>query len=212
MTKKCPGHDKTVSTLPCVLLSKRLGPLLITGDLNGHVGEKTDGFDNVHGGFGYGERNEDGNRILEFAESHGFCLLNTYFRKRLEHLIIYKSGPSATQIDFSAVKQKHRRLFKNVKVIPGESCFVFQLFKTTKHNNDIFECRRVSSVAKSTMSRAVTQWLGSKTVGHETCVDLLLEHYVKNVLIPNLSTMVSTSDSKLKCFFGNKFTPLHCSA
>ncbi|ESO08550.1 hypothetical protein HELRODRAFT_190766 [Helobdella robusta] len=91
-------------------------------DLNGHVGEKTDGFDNVHGGFGYGKRNEDGNRILEFAESHGFCLLNTYFRKRLEHLITYKSGPSATQIDFFAVKQPHRRLFKNVKVIPGESC------------------------------------------------------------------------------------------
>ncbi|ESN91079.1 hypothetical protein HELRODRAFT_182336 [Helobdella robusta] len=50
-------------------------------NLNGHVEEKTDGFDNVHGGFGYGKRNEDGNRILEFAESHGFCLLNTYFRK-----------------------------------------------------------------------------------------------------------------------------------
>ncbi|ESO08344.1 hypothetical protein HELRODRAFT_169155 [Helobdella robusta] len=84
-------------------------------DLNGHVGKKTNGLDNVHGGFGYGERNEDGNRILEFAESHGFCLLNTYFRKRLEHLITYKSGPSATQIDFFAVKQQHRRLFKNVK-------------------------------------------------------------------------------------------------
>ncbi|ESN91345.1 hypothetical protein HELRODRAFT_165369 [Helobdella robusta] len=41
-------------------------------------------FENVHGGFGYGERNEDGNRILEFAESHGFCLLNTYFRQRIK--------------------------------------------------------------------------------------------------------------------------------
>ncbi|ESO10208.1 hypothetical protein HELRODRAFT_190408 [Helobdella robusta] len=94
------------------------------GNLNGHVGEKTDGFDNVHGGFGYGKRNEDGNRILEFAESHWFCLLNTYFRKRLEHLITYKSGPSAMQIDFFAVKQQHRRLFKYVKVIPGESYFL----------------------------------------------------------------------------------------
>ncbi|ESN91364.1 hypothetical protein HELRODRAFT_165393 [Helobdella robusta] len=58
--------------------------MLIRCDLNGHVGEKTDGFDNVHRGFGYGERNEDGNRILEFAVSHGFCLLNPYFRKRPE--------------------------------------------------------------------------------------------------------------------------------
>ncbi|ESO03515.1 hypothetical protein HELRODRAFT_184272 [Helobdella robusta] len=60
-----------------------VGILSENRDLNGHVGEKIDGFDNVHGGFGYGERNEDGNRILEFAERHGFCLLNTY-RKRMK--------------------------------------------------------------------------------------------------------------------------------
>ncbi|ESO00275.1 hypothetical protein HELRODRAFT_192637 [Helobdella robusta] len=117
---------KIQNGLSMVLRLGTLNPLpksetiLIGGDLNGHVGEKTDGLDNVHGGFGYGERNEDGNRMLEFAESHGFCLLNTYFRKRLEHFITYKSGPSATQIDFFAVKQQHRKLFKNVKVIPGE--------------------------------------------------------------------------------------------
>ncbi|ESO10241.1 hypothetical protein HELRODRAFT_190418 [Helobdella robusta] len=113
-----------------VLGIKRINSRLI--ELNGHVGEKTDGFDNVHGGFGYGKRNEDGNRIFEFAESHGFCLLNIYFRKRLEHLITYKSGPSATQIDFFAVKQPHRRLFKNVKVIPGESCIL-----AGAHINDV---------------------------------------------------------------------------
>ncbi|ESO00276.1 hypothetical protein HELRODRAFT_83374, partial [Helobdella robusta] len=52
----------TISTIP------KSETILIGGDLNGHVGEKTDGLDNVHGGFGYGERNEDGNRMLEFAE------------------------------------------------------------------------------------------------------------------------------------------------
>ncbi|ESO05780.1 hypothetical protein HELRODRAFT_77621, partial [Helobdella robusta] len=71
----------TISTIP------KSETILIGDDLYGHVGEKTDGFDNVHGGFGYGERNKEGNRILEFTESHGFCLLNTYFRERLEHLI-----------------------------------------------------------------------------------------------------------------------------
>ncbi|ESO07529.1 hypothetical protein HELRODRAFT_75758, partial [Helobdella robusta] len=55
-----------ISTIP------KSETILIGGDLNGHVGEKTDDIDNVHGGFGYGERNKDGNRILEFAESHGF--------------------------------------------------------------------------------------------------------------------------------------------
>jgi len=31
--------------------------LYIGGDFNGHIGAKPDGYDTVHGGFGYGERN-----------------------------------------------------------------------------------------------------------------------------------------------------------
>ena len=31
--------------------------LLICGDLNGHVGSEIDGFEGVHGGFGFGKRN-----------------------------------------------------------------------------------------------------------------------------------------------------------
>ncbi|ESO05995.1 hypothetical protein HELRODRAFT_160100 [Helobdella robusta] len=88
--------------------------------------------------------NSHGKRILEFAESHGFCLLNTYFRKRLEHLITCKSGPSATQIDFFAVKQPHRRLFKNVKVIPGESCLKFELLLKS---NEPIDCSIISGLS-----------------------------------------------------------------
>ncbi|XP_021846821.1 uncharacterized protein [Spinacia oleracea] len=41
--------------------------LIIGGDLNGHVGSSRDGFESIHGGLGYGERNEAGNAILDFA-------------------------------------------------------------------------------------------------------------------------------------------------
>ncbi|ESN94366.1 hypothetical protein HELRODRAFT_164197 [Helobdella robusta] len=41
---------------------------LVCGDLNGHVGEKTNGFHGVYGGFGYRSQNEDCVQILEFAE------------------------------------------------------------------------------------------------------------------------------------------------
>ena len=41
--------------------------IILGGDLNGHVGETTSGYDNVHGGFGYGVRNAEGERILEFG-------------------------------------------------------------------------------------------------------------------------------------------------
>jgi len=51
--------------------------LFIGGDLNGHVGLSRYGFDSVHGGFGFGERNEPGNLILDFALSYDLILTNT---------------------------------------------------------------------------------------------------------------------------------------
>ncbi|KAK6734718.1 hypothetical protein RB195_018110 [Necator americanus] len=41
--------------------------LLIGGDFNGHVGSRKDGFENCHGGYGFGARNDDLLRILEYA-------------------------------------------------------------------------------------------------------------------------------------------------
>ena len=34
--------------------------MIVAGDFNGHVGQKRDGFPEVHGGFGIGERNAEG--------------------------------------------------------------------------------------------------------------------------------------------------------
>jgi hypothetical protein len=46
--------DSIVSTVP---INKKL---FIGGDLNGHVGATNVGYERVHGGFGYGSRNEGG--------------------------------------------------------------------------------------------------------------------------------------------------------
>ena len=37
-------------------------------DMNGHVGSSNAGYEGTHGGLGYGSRNADGSRILEFAD------------------------------------------------------------------------------------------------------------------------------------------------
>ena len=44
--------------------------LFLCGDLNGHIGQRVEGFEGVHGGFG--SRNSEGEMILEFAESLKF--------------------------------------------------------------------------------------------------------------------------------------------
>lgn len=94
--------------------------LVIGADMNGHVGREAGTFTEVHGGKGFGTRNEDGERILESAESLDLVLVNTFFEKKREHLITYKSGGNETQIDYIMVRKEDFKNVKNCKVIPGE--------------------------------------------------------------------------------------------
>ncbi|TQD70292.1 hypothetical protein C1H46_044169 [Malus baccata] len=94
--------------------------LFIGGDLNGH-GRETSNYRGFHGGHGFGERNEDGEAILDFAMTYDLFLANTFFKKREEHVITYKSGSSKTQIDFLLMRKGDRITCKDCKVIPGES-------------------------------------------------------------------------------------------
>ncbi|KAM0997763.1 hypothetical protein ACFX2C_007613 [Malus domestica] len=95
--------------------------VFIIGDLNGHVDKETSDYAGFHGGRGFGERNEDGEAILDFAMAYDLFLANTFFKKREEHVITYKSGSSKTQIDFLLMKKEDCITCKDCKVIPGES-------------------------------------------------------------------------------------------
>lgn len=93
---------------------------LICGDLNGHVGVDRNGFEGHHGGFGFGNQNNEGVTILEFAAAQNLAIANTFFKKKDEHLITYKSGSSKTQIDYILIDKQNLRQIKDCKVIPGE--------------------------------------------------------------------------------------------
>ena len=102
----------------------RGGKCILLGDFNGHVGSSADGYEGVHGGHGLGERNREGERILELADSFGMVVGNTFFTKKDDKLITFKSGENATTIDYILVQKDVMRRVKNVKVIPGEECFL----------------------------------------------------------------------------------------
>ncbi|KAK6742828.1 hypothetical protein RB195_010222 [Necator americanus] len=94
--------------------------LLIGGDFNGHVDSRKDGFESCHGGCGYGARNDDGLRNLEYAVASDLIIANTQYRKRKSHLITYTSGGRETQIDFWMLRRRDRRLLQDSKVIPTD--------------------------------------------------------------------------------------------
>ena len=62
----------------------------------------------------------EGERILEYALAYDLFLGNTCFKKCDSHLITYRSGNTATQIDFVLFRKSLQKLVMDVKVIPGE--------------------------------------------------------------------------------------------
>ncbi|XP_042517522.1 uncharacterized protein LOC122091581 [Macadamia integrifolia] len=70
--------------------------IIFGGDLNGHVGKGRRGFEEVHRGHELGERNAKGTSMLDFAIAYDLCIVNTFFEKRYEHVVTYKSGLHVT--------------------------------------------------------------------------------------------------------------------
>ena len=76
----------------------------------------------MHGGLGSGrpEPDVEGERTLESALAFNLFLENRCFKKRDSHLIMYKSGNVAKQIDFIFFRRTICKLVTDVKVISGE--------------------------------------------------------------------------------------------
>ncbi|KAE8654891.1 Detected protein of unknown function [Hibiscus syriacus] len=96
--------------------------VFIGGDFNGYVGRATDGYDGVHGGFGFSSRNEEGRTLLEFATIHDMVVPNSFFNKRDVNLITFHSGGHCTQIDYILVRNRDRWAYIDYKVFPKEAC------------------------------------------------------------------------------------------
>ena len=94
--------------------------LFIGGDFNGHIGVGPDGYDMAHEGFGYGERNNGGVAVLNFAVVYELLIVNSYFKKKEDHLVIFKSGSIKTKIDHFLIRANNRRVCKDRKVIASE--------------------------------------------------------------------------------------------
>ena len=96
--------------------------LVIGGDLNGHVGRDRSGFEEVMGIYGYGERNEAGESILELCQGRKLRVVNTMFKKEDRQKVTFKSGGVESQIDYMLVRPNENVMVTNCKVIPGEAC------------------------------------------------------------------------------------------
>jgi len=91
--------------------------VVFAGDMNGHIGSSNVGYDGTHGGFGYGSRNADGFRILEFRDGLNLVICNTLFTKQEAKLVTYVAGLVTSTVDYIMVWQEDKAKVRNIKVI-----------------------------------------------------------------------------------------------
>jgi exonuclease III len=82
--------------------------LVIAGDWNARTGPCDDNTRHILGRFGLGERCENGERLINFADLNRLCVSNTRFQHPRRHLLTWYSndGRTANQIDYILVRAR----------------------------------------------------------------------------------------------------------
>uniref|UniRef100_A0A8D8TDU0 Craniofacial development protein 2 n=1 Tax=Cacopsylla melanoneura TaxID=428564 RepID=A0A8D8TDU0_9HEMI len=92
---------------------------IVMGDWNSVVGEEST--DGIVGKFGYGKRNERGERLIQFCKQKNLWIANTWFKHHKRRLYTWKR-PGDTmrfQIDYILINDRFKNSIKNAKTYPG---------------------------------------------------------------------------------------------
>ena len=100
--------------------------VIIIGDLNGHVGEDRAGIDNILGAFSIGNRNREGENIIDFCVQNQMSIMNTFYKHRESQKWTWYRWNQAvgaytekSMIDLAISNNKN--LFRDVKSVPSVS-------------------------------------------------------------------------------------------
>ena len=97
--------------------------IIVMGDLNAHVGSERQGYENVLGAEGWGSRNEEGRKLLDFCKRNGLVVGNSWFRKKESHKVTWYSSDLTKKslVDYMLYDWEMKRSVRDIKVIPSEA-------------------------------------------------------------------------------------------
>ena len=94
--------------------------IVVGADLNGHLCKGNTGDEEIMGRYGAGTRNKERSTVVDFAKRMDLAVVNTYFKKKDEHRVTYKSGRKSTQINYLMCKRRNLKEMCNCKVMVNE--------------------------------------------------------------------------------------------
>ena len=100
-------------------VSKQEG-IVLGANLNGHMGEGNIGNEEIMGRYGAGTRNKERSMVVDFGKRMDLVIVNTYFKKKDEHRLTYKSGGKSIQIDYVMCRRRNLKEMCDYMVIVNE--------------------------------------------------------------------------------------------
>ena len=93
------------------------------GDFNAKVGEEK--VNDIIGPHGLGDRNERGERLIEWAQINQFLVGNIWFEQPLRRRWTWKSpgDGSRNQIDYILIPKRFRNALLTSKTLPSADCY-----------------------------------------------------------------------------------------
>ena len=91
--------------------------IIITGDWNAKIGSDNTNWKSVMGRYGYGDRNERGEGLLEFAAIHSLYICNTRFEQKLQRKCTWASSDDVhkNMIELILIQQRWKSSVSNCR-------------------------------------------------------------------------------------------------
>ena len=114
-TKFYDNHQRVINKVPAHVV------LIVMGDLNAKVERDNTGYERNMGKFGRGERNENGEKFLDFCVNNDLAIGGTLFNHLGIHTLTWRSNDRRTinQIDHLANNGKWRSSLLDVRAHRG---------------------------------------------------------------------------------------------
>ena len=94
--------------------------IVLGADFNEPVDRGNIRDEEIMGKYGAGTRNKEGSMVVDFGKRMDLAIFNTYFKKKNEHRVTYKSGGKSTQVDYVMCRRRNLREMCDCRVIVNE--------------------------------------------------------------------------------------------
>jgi hypothetical protein len=164
--------------------------IIITGDWNAKVGSDNTNWKHVMGRYGYGDRNERGERLLDFATTYQLYVCNTKFQQKPQRKWTWASpdGMHKNMIDLILIQQRWKssvlncRTFQSADICSDHSLVLCNLrLRLKKMHNKLHQNPKTDA---SQLKNEIIKKLYSNRI--EANVELIklagsLDEYAKNI-------------------------------